>query len=285
MATLVEQYANLAQSTLSAGISSGDLTATLVSGTTFPSAGNFRIIIDSEIIKVTARSGAVLTIVRGTEGTSAASHSSGATVTAVLTAASIPELFKRHAFAARVTQLDDTDFTQINFGGSSVITKNGIVSLRAPITAQQLRSLVKTLPAAPYKITMQAWFNGSGASISGGGLLLRDSASGKNHVIALCGDNNFRTQKWSTDTSFSALYTQSLTITTDWRRYGKPIFLQIEDDNSNRISRVSQDGVTFEVIHSVGRTDFLTPDQYGFGIDSEGTGDDRILTAFDISVE
>lgn len=282
---LVEQYANLAQSTLSAGISSGDVSATLVSGTAFPSAGNFRIVIDSEIIKVTARSGAVLTIVRGTEGTSAASHSAGATVTAVLTAAAIPELFKRHAFAARVTQLDDTDFTQINFGGSSVITKNGIVSLRAPITAQQLRSLVKTLPAAPYKITMQTWFNGSGASISGGGLLLRDSASGKNHVIAICGDNNIRVQKWSTDTSFSALYTVALTINTDWRRYGKPIWLQIEDDNTNRISRISQDGVTFELIHTVARTDFLTPDQYGFGIDSEGTGDDRILTAFDISVE
>jgi hypothetical protein len=285
MATSVEQYANLAQSTLSAGISSGDLTLTLVSGTAFPSEGNFRIIIESEFIKVTARSGNVLTIVRGQEGTAAASHAGGSTVTAVITAAALPEIFKRHAFAARDVRLDGADFTQINFGGSSVLTKNGIVSLRAPITAQQLRSLVKTLPAAPYKITMQAWFNGSGASISGGGLLLRDSATGKNHVIALCGDNNFRTQKWSTDTSFSALYSQTLTITTDWRRYGKPIYLQIEDDNVNRISRVSQDGVTFEVIHSVGRTDFLTPDQYGFGIDSEGTGDDRILTAFDISVE
>jgi hypothetical protein len=282
---LVEQYANTAQSTLSGSISSGDLTLTLASGTAFPSLGNFRIIIDAEIIKVTARSGAVLTVVRGTEGTTAAAHTSGATVTAILTAAAIPELFKRHAFAARVTQLDDADFTQINFGGSSVITKNGIVSLRAPITAQQLRSLVKTLPAAPYTITMQTWFNGSGASISGGGLLLRDSASGKNHVVALCGDNQFRLQKWSTDTTFSALYTNALVINTDWRRYGKPVWLQIEDNNTNRITRVSQDGVTYEVMHTVSRTDFLTPDQYGFGIDSEGSGDDRILTAFDIAVE
>ena len=81
----MEQYTNLAASTLSSTINSSVTSLTLVSATTFPTSGTFTIIIDSELLRVTAVAGAVLTVVRGTEGTTAAAHTAGATITHVIT--------------------------------------------------------------------------------------------------------------------------------------------------------------------------------------------------------
>lgn len=85
-----ELYANGATTTLSSGINNFVTSLSVVSATGFPTqAGQFRIIIDSEIILVTLVSGTTFTIIRGAEGTTAASHSSGAIVTQILTAASV----------------------------------------------------------------------------------------------------------------------------------------------------------------------------------------------------
>ena len=79
-----------ALSTLNGGISNSATTATLVSATGFGSAGNFRVLIDSELMLVGGVTGNVLTgLTRGIEGTSAVAHNSGATVAAVATAGSL----------------------------------------------------------------------------------------------------------------------------------------------------------------------------------------------------
>jgi hypothetical protein len=57
-----------------------------VDGSTFPLA-NFTIVIESELIRVSSRSSNVLTVVRGTEGTTAAAHASSLTVTHIISAA------------------------------------------------------------------------------------------------------------------------------------------------------------------------------------------------------
>ena len=79
------------QTTLSSGITSGDATATVVSGAnllssvTFSPAGTFTVVIDpdtalEEIVDVTARSGNTLTITRAIDGSTAVAHSAGAIV-------------------------------------------------------------------------------------------------------------------------------------------------------------------------------------------------------------
>lgn len=71
-----------AKSTLASGIVSGSTSATIVAGSIpdFPTA-NFTILIDSEEMYVSSRTGTTLTIsTRGYEGTTAALHSSGAVV-------------------------------------------------------------------------------------------------------------------------------------------------------------------------------------------------------------
>jgi type IV pilus modification protein PilV len=66
-------------STLSSAIAANASTLTVASATGFPTAP-FRVKIDSEVLDVTAKTGAVFTVTRGVDGTVSASHSAGATV-------------------------------------------------------------------------------------------------------------------------------------------------------------------------------------------------------------
>jgi hypothetical protein len=85
---MAEQLANNADGTLNGAINSAVTSLTLQTGegAAFPSTGNFRIVIDAEIILVGARSGDTLSsLTRGVEGTAAAAHANGAAVAHVLT--------------------------------------------------------------------------------------------------------------------------------------------------------------------------------------------------------
>jgi hypothetical protein len=89
---VAEQLANSAASTLTAAIPDAVATScTVANGTVFPASGNFRIIIDSELMLCTARSGNTLTVTRGAEATTAVAHSNGAAVTHVLTKAGLDQ--------------------------------------------------------------------------------------------------------------------------------------------------------------------------------------------------
>jgi len=89
---IAEQYVNNAISSLTGAITNVATTLTVASATNFPTAGNFHILIDSEIMVVTVVSGTTFTVTRGQEGTTAAAHASGAQVINILTAASLQNL-------------------------------------------------------------------------------------------------------------------------------------------------------------------------------------------------
>jgi hypothetical protein len=88
----VEQFANNAQTSLNGSITSSASSLTVNSAMGFPSQGTFRLLVDSELIIVGAVSGATFSsLTRGAEGTTAASHNSGATAIAVLTAGALAQ--------------------------------------------------------------------------------------------------------------------------------------------------------------------------------------------------
>src|SRR5579872_5776809 len=97
-----ENVTNDAVSSLNVGIGASDSSFTLVAsgGTTFPTvtASNpsyFEVQIDTEIILCSARSGDTFTVAqRGYEGTTAASHAGGATVTHAPTAGMVNHLWE-----------------------------------------------------------------------------------------------------------------------------------------------------------------------------------------------
>jgi hypothetical protein len=81
---MAEQFKNLASTTLNGAIDDEVTTITVASAMGF-TGGNFRVLVDSEIMKVTAVNGLDLTIARGQEGTSPTAHDNAATVRHVLT--------------------------------------------------------------------------------------------------------------------------------------------------------------------------------------------------------
>ena len=85
---MAEQFKNLASTTLTDGIDGSTTSITVGSAMGF-AGGDFRILIDSEIMKVTAVSGTTLTVVRAQENTSATSHTSATEVYHVLTAGAL----------------------------------------------------------------------------------------------------------------------------------------------------------------------------------------------------
>jgi len=97
--TKAELYGNNPTATLNGGINNAVTSLSVVSAAALPTGtGQFRIIIDSEIMLVTNVSGTTLTITRGTEGTTSASHSDGASISVILTAASVLRTSERHPF-------------------------------------------------------------------------------------------------------------------------------------------------------------------------------------------
>lgn len=108
----MEQFTNLANSTLTAAIGTGDTTFNVVSATAFPTVGNFRIIVESEIMLVTAVAGTQFTVTRAQEGTSAAAHAASTVVTHTVTAGALAQ-FKLDANGWQ-TAVDVNFITQAN---------------------------------------------------------------------------------------------------------------------------------------------------------------------------
>lgn len=94
-----EKFANQAYSTLNGTIGAGDGTLVVTSAILFPTTPQFRVKIDNEILLVTGVLGKTFTVSRGEEGTTAASHTTGATIKHVLTAGALAVL-KTDTFTA-----------------------------------------------------------------------------------------------------------------------------------------------------------------------------------------
>jgi hypothetical protein len=59
------------------------------------------------------------------------------------------------------------------------------------------------------------------------------------------------------------------------------LWLRLEDDGTNRKAHYSIDGQVFRLLHSVGRTDYLTADEIGFcweGNHASATFNGRLLS-------
>ena len=127
--SLYENFANEPQTTLNNGgtLTSSATTLTVTSASSFPTAGNFRIRIDSEYMKVTGVSGDVFTVVRGDGSTSASSHSDGTAVYGIVTKEALESII---VVAANGT--DTSARRRLNFIGATVADNSG--SNRCDIT-------------------------------------------------------------------------------------------------------------------------------------------------------
>ncbi len=89
---MAERFTNGAQTTLQVSVNDSLGSITVADASGFPGSGQFRVRVGTELMLVTGVSGTVWAVDRHAEGTTAAAHSAGATVTQVLTAGALQEL-------------------------------------------------------------------------------------------------------------------------------------------------------------------------------------------------
>jgi hypothetical protein len=155
-------------------------------------------------------------------------------------------------------------FTAVNQGSATADESRGAIEIVAPTSAgDNLRIWKKSAPATPYTITAGLLLTMVGENYVRGGLLWRESSSGKAVSLDFTygGGWQWGVTKWTNSTTYSADYRLVPGLLM-----GPVIWLRINDDGTNRKCSVSCDGRNFVQIHSVGRTDFITADEIGFHV-------------------
>lgn len=285
-----EKFKNIGQSTLSAGVDASTTTMPITSVSSFPTDGNFRILIDAEIMLVTAVSGSNFTVVRGQEGTTGASHSSGATVTLVLTADSVFRFLKDNVPMVNLTELPPqnsitnsagttlthSDLTWVNQDSATITTlSNGNISLVNPGNAG-MHLAVKSAPTAPWVFTVAACYGHHSQDQNWAGIVARESSTGKFVIMFVRGSDatgfegvdQVGVAYWTDADTFnsnpgSAAAFQTVGRNTHW--------LRITDNNTNIICESSNDGITWTQFLSASRTAFMAggPNQIGIVVGCE----------------
>lgn len=170
-----------------------------------------------------------------------------------------------------MTQPVDGDFSWVNQGSATVSTTNGGIYLSSPGSASvNLRCRVKA-KTAPYTITAYCAISFDDVASSPlAGLCFRDSAGGGIVNVGLCWISNiisWHIGKYTNATTWSGanyVYQAHPLAATP----GPGIWIRIADNNTNRICSYSLDGQNYRVLHTVGRTDFITANQVGFFVEA-----------------
>lgn len=142
---------------------------------------------------------------------------------------------------------------------------------------ENLRVEYRTLtPSSNYTFTAHLEHISAFADSSYSGIVLRNSSSGSmimfgpDLLITASGFARVRVTKWTNATTYSADYgTAKVSYTLPGGVI--PKWYRIRDDATNRYFEHSINGVDWLLFHSIGRTDFITPDQVGWGA-SNSTG-------------
>jgi hypothetical protein len=274
-----EQHQNDATTTLNGSITNSDSPITVTDGSVFPSSGNFRVMIDSEILICTARSTNSLTVSRGQDGTSAASHSSGATISMIYTAQGLSQLFQDDnamtGYSSLTPQqglwaddgstiLTSSDFTWQNQGGATISDVDGTVFMTAPTdSGRNVRIQERSAPSTPYTyiVGMQYLCPGQdGDAKPGFGCGFRESSSGKLMLLTILSESFFGpyisicVQRYS---NTSTLFT-TLNGPTPLLLMNDVAWMKMENDGTNLKWYVSTDGASWLLFFSESKTAYFS---------------------------
>lgn len=160
----------------------------------------------------------------------------------------------------------------------TVSTTRGGIFIQAPANAgDNVRMYVTSVPSAPYTRTLVMLPLMVTENYHACGMVLRESSSGKFVTLGINQDGKLQISKWTNATTFSADY---LAFPGNVGVVGINgiVALQLSDNSTNRISRVGRDGQNVIDMHTVGRTDFITPDQIGFFVNSNNASHSAQMT-------
>jgi hypothetical protein len=287
-----EQFKNDGQTTLNGSISDSVTSVVVTDGSVFPAGGDFRILIDDELMLCTARSTNTLTVARAQEGTTNVGHANAALVNHVVSQGGLQSYLRdndprfdtdRAAFRimdASQNRLHAADFTLHDFGGGSVAYDfgNSIV-----FQGSGGAYLTRPIPAGP-TWTLTAAVKTMATSIESywGGAVIGVMDTGNQSVIM-----RYRSQEEGlliTHQNGSGAYVPGDIVgpqnifAVDW------LWMRITDPNDGSWHfQLSDDGKRWLEVGSYGKSSFLgTVDRILFGhMDMGGAGAYVTLGAWD----
>lgn len=274
---MAEQYANnpTPAATLASGINNSVTSLSISSATGFPGSGTFRIRIDDEIIIVGAISGTTLsTLTRGAEGTTGASHSSGATVNIVLTAASLLSV-PTSSYFNRTNPVTGRSWSWVN-QTSAVLTTgvNSIQIVGTGLGSNNHQGRYITAPATPYIAIFgiqPMHFGGIGPFC---GAYFRDSVGGKLSALIAILNAGANGVTQLSGINYDSPTVQNAVLTLTYKPVlstGGPFGLAIGDDGTNRNYYYSPDGEALILVYTEASNTRFTADQIGFGVDTDSS--------------
>lgn len=142
------------------------------------------------------------------------------------------------------------------------------LSFVSPGAGDNWGHITQPAPATPWTMeTRIAWNGSTSSNFTYGGLVLRESGTGK--FIAFALDNSgISPNHWTNNTTFGSGGLGGATYGT-WPApfRGSYVYLRAQDDGTNLVLTSSIDGVTYQPIASEGRTVFMAggPNQVGLG--------------------
>lgn len=271
-----ELFANNANNSLNGAINNSVTSLDVNSASQFPSDGNFRIIIDSEILLVTAVSTNTFTVIRGQEGTAAASHSDGASVVQILTAGSVArtgidnvglwgQMPVLHRIMADdgITSLVASDFTWRNQGSAARADQAGTILMTVPAHAgasNNLRVLERTAPSTPYSyiagfraIMPPSQASGTYNDLHQFGIGFVESGTGELttiHALSTVSiSHGLGVATWSSVTGIPS----AKIVFASYLQAGCELWFKIEDDGTDLKFYVG-DGLAWMLVNAHGRT-------------------------------
>ena len=186
------------------------------------------------------------------------------------------------------------DFTIINVSDRAINNTTGGIYIDAPArsSVDNMCALVKAVPTAPYKVSMNfkvlltdtVQTSSVWKAYSRFGCVWRSSSDGyMTPIVVTCrganaydiSANTIGVFKFRSTTDYYADYTS---ITQPWYIQ----WIQLCDDGVNRSVNLSRDGINWYLLHSMARTDFITPDQIGFCISPWSIETHIILNSFKV---
>jgi hypothetical protein len=300
----MEQLKNSASTTLNGGINNSTTSITVTDGSVFPASGNFRVLIDSEIVLVTARASNVLTVSRGAEGTSAASHSSGVSIEHLYTKGSVEQILNdyfqvggyasRPASARKGTIYQATDLlharwlyngtnwdlvapayvpnaNKIDFStwtalnlGTSTFTDKNGINHIVRPQTNDVAGYYKALPTAPYKLTLYYDHVPYRENTRTQIFLGVRLNSSGKLRIMAHASSNGNTNQFCYEDWTTATSLTANIVTAKLGHFGRG-WMRFEDDNTNWKLSYSKDGMNFTPFFSEARNTGIAADKVFVG--------------------
>lgn len=263
-----ELFVNDPGTTLNGAINNSTTTIVVASATGYPTSGDFRIKIDSELMLVTAVSGTTWTVTRGIESTSAASHNNGASVTHVVSGGGMMQVSSGFNLWGpaydNTTEPTAQTFSWRNQGSATETVYGKSLYLLAPVLGtDSIKGREITTPATPFTITIGFIPQLHLVNYNSCGMYFADNATGK-ITLFIWRNGKLEVAYFTNATTYS-----STPVSIDVTSSNSMLWFRMTDNGTNHIGSWSTNGQAFHQVYSAGRTTHLaTTDRVGYYVNS-----------------